>query len=181
VFVIRRKALTFNLRPLGLALMAAPIALYPLVVYGALGSGLDTALSLSAGLSFGLLIALLSSPSANHFVLNSLGAGVTLALLGSAYGFDGNQLMLAAILPAFGFAVTAVTPSVVAITVLVGLVIAGPLAFFDPSEFTAQLGDVSKWAVNASTLMVLLGLGLGLVMWAIARVLNLNTRSGSVV
>ena len=181
VFVIRRKALTFNLRPLGLALMAAPIALYPLVVYGALGSGLDTALSLSAGLSFGLLIALLSSPSANHFVLNSLGAGVTLALLGSAYGFDGNQLMLAAILPAFGFAVTAVTPSVVAITVLVGLVIAGPLAFFDPSEFTAQLGDVSKWAVNASTLMVLLGLGLGLVMWAIARVLKLNTRSGSVV
>lgn len=181
VFVIRRKTLTFNLRPLGLALMAAPIALYPVVVYGALGSGLDTALSLSAGLSFGLLVALLSSPSANHFVLNSLGASVTLALLGSAYGFDGNQLMLVAVLPAFGFAVTAASLSVAATTVLIGLALAGPLAFFDPSEFTFQLGDVSKWAVNASTLMVLLGLGLGAVMWAIARVLKLNAKSGNIV
>jgi hypothetical protein len=184
VFVIRRKTLRFNLRPLSsltMALMAAPIALYPLVVYGALGSGLDTALSLSAGLSFGLLIALLPAPSANHFVLNGLGASATLALLGSAYGFDGNQLMLVGILPAFGFAVAAVAPSVVATTVLAGLVIAGPLAFFDPSEFTSQLGDVSKWAVNASTLMVLLGLGLGLVMWAIARVLKLNVKGGNLV
>ncbi len=179
VFIIRRKSLALNIRPLALALAVAPVAAYAFTANGALGSGLDTLMGLAAGLAFGLLAALLASPSADNFILNGLGLGATLAILGSAYGFDGDQLILVVALPIFGLAAASLGNSVAAITVFIGLVTAAPLIFFDASEFTAQLGDLSNFAISATGWTILIGLGVAFVMWLLARVLKFKGGGGS--
>jgi hypothetical protein len=179
VFVIRRKSLAFNPRPVGLALAALPVAVAPFAIFGAPGSGFEIVLSLIAGLSFGLLAALLIAPTAGNFLLNGLGIGGLLAILGSAFGHDGQQLMLIAALPAFGYAVAALSPSAAANTLFVGLLAAAPLVFFDSTEFTIVLGDISGLATRATLFMIILGFVLGVLLWGAGKVLKLNQSQGN--
>lgn len=170
-FIIRRKSLQFNARPAISALAFALFAIWPFALYGALGSPPDALLNIIAGLAFGLLAALLASTSAGNFWLNGLGNAALLAMLGSAYGYDGGQLILAAILPIFGFAVAALSPSVAAAAVFVGVVAAAPLMFFDPTEFTIVLGggEIGSWAARAALIMIGWGGAISLAMWLIGK------------
>jgi subtilisin family serine protease len=88
-----------------------------------------------------------------------------LAILGSAFGYDGGQLLLLVVVPAFGFALVNIAKSVTAIAIGVGLLAAAPLIFIDPTELTIVLGDLLPWAMKASFLMMGLGLLIGLAIW----------------
>ena len=145
------------------AFFLAAFGVGPFAVFGAFGALTDTILSLLAGLSFGWLAALLmESTTENHF-LDAFGIGAVLALLGSAIGYDGAQLILLAILPSFAFAIAALMPWRAAAMILTGFVAAAGLIFFDPTELTIVLGDVYGIALKAVGYAVGLGLSVGFV------------------
>jgi hypothetical protein len=154
------------------ALALVPLAIWPFLLWGAFGSGTDIVLNLLAGLAFGLLTAGLVVTTESNYFLNGLGVGVLLAILGSAFGYDGGQLLFIIVLPAFGFALFNFVSSPAATTVGVGLLAAAPLVFIDPTELTIVLGDLFPWAMKASFLMMGLGLLLGLVVWLGSRWTN---------
>ena len=83
-----------------LAVFIVPFGIWPFLLWGALGSGTDVILNLLAGLAFGLLAASLVVTTDGNYLLNGLGIGVLLAILGSALGYDGAQLLLLIVLPA---------------------------------------------------------------------------------
>ncbi len=159
-----RRPLAFDRRAL-FALAVVPFGIWPFLLWGALGSGTDTILNLFAGLSFGLLAASLIVTTESNYFLNGLGIGVLLAMLGSALGYDGGQLLLLVVLPAYGFVLTYVASSLSATTLAAGLLAAAPLVFIDPTELTIVLGDLLPWAIKAALLMTGLGLFIGLVAW----------------
>lgn len=153
-------------RHVWLALALVPLGIWPFLLWGAFGSGMDIFLNLLAGLAFGLLAASLVATSESNFFLNGLGVGVLLLILGSAFGYDGGQLLLMIVLPAFGFALADLAASVPAMTLGVGLLAAAPLIFIDPTELTIVLGDLLPWAMRASFLMMGIGLLIGILVWA---------------
>ena len=159
--------------PLALILSAFGVA--PFVVFGALGSPTDALLDLLVGLSFGLLAAILMESTTGNKFLDAFGIGAVLALLGSAVGYDGAQLILIALLPSFAFAIATVMPSRVAGLILTGLLASAGFMFFDPTELTILLGDVGAEAVKAGAFAV----GLGLVVGLIGLVIQLVAGSGS--
>ncbi|HEU0293506.1 MAG TPA: S8 family serine peptidase [Anaerolineales bacterium] len=158
-----------------IALLLAAFGVAPFTVLGALGSPIDAVLDLLAGLSFGWLAAVLMESTAWNKFLDAFGIAVVLALLGSAIGYDGEQLILLAILPAFAFAIATVMPARVSGAVLTGLVAAAGLIFFDPTELTILLGDVSPLAIRAVGYTV----GVGFVVGVIGLMIQLVTGSGS--
>ena len=120
--------------------MLAAFGVGPFAIFGAFGALTDAILSLLAGVAFGWLAALLmESTTGNHF-LDAFGIGAVLALLGSAVGYDGAQLILLAILPSFAFAIAALMPSRAAAAILTGLLAAAGLIFFDPTELDHCIG-----------------------------------------
>ncbi len=167
-----------------IALMAAPIIAAPMLAFGALGSILDTLLTLLAGLSLGLFAGILlgafllqplaqdeSTPS-SLFV--GVTAGITLTILGTGFGAPGAQLLLLAALPSLGFVIagiarlTGAKRAGVAIAALVGIAAAAPLMFFDPVELALVLGlessgETLSWAIRAAALSLLLSLSVGLI------------------
>ncbi|MDQ3004417.1 MAG: S8 family serine peptidase [Chloroflexota bacterium] len=145
------------------AFLLAAFGVAPLAIFGALASPTDTLLNLLAGLSIGWLAALLMESTTENKFLDAFGIGALLALLGSALGYDGAQLILLAILPSFAFAISALMPSRVAAMILTGLLAAAGLIFFDPTELTIVLGDTATIALRAVTFVVILGLAVGLV------------------
>ncbi len=151
------------------ALAAAPLAVWPFIRYGALGSPLDALLNLIAGLAFGVFSALLIAPTEENTFLKGLGLAVTMAMIGSAFGYDGNQLLLVAVVPALGFAAAALSSSLLAPALLIGLAAAAPLIFFDPTELTILLGggEILTWASRAGFIMAVSGLALGIALWLI--------------
>jgi subtilisin family serine protease len=154
------------------AIFLAAFGMVPFAFFGAFGSPADAVLSLLAGLSLGLPAAVsIESTTGNKF-LDAFGISAVLALLGSALGYDGAQLLLIAILPSFAFAVSAVMPSRVAAMTLVGLLTAGCLVFFDPTELTIVLGDVGALALKAGAAAA----GLGLVVGIFAVLFQLITK-----
>jgi hypothetical protein len=160
------------------AFFLAAFGVGPFAVFGAFGALTDTILSLLAGLSFGWLAALLmESTTENHF-LDAFGTGAVLALLGSAIGYDGAQLILLAILPSIAFAIAALMPSRAATMILTGLVAAAGLIFFDPTELTIVLGDVFGIALKAVGYAVGLGLAVGLVALIVRSIAEAGRRSG---
>lgn len=161
-----------------LAFLLAAFAVGPFAVLGAFGSPMDAILSLLAGLSFGWLAALLMESTTENRFLDALGIGVVLSLLGSAIGYDGAQLILLAILPAFAFAIAALLPSRVSTAILTGLVAAAGLIFFDPTELTIVLGDLFGVALMAVVLTIGLGLAVGLVALIVRSVTDTGTNSG---
>ncbi len=170
VFVRRGEIEAWRGRSL-VALAVVPVVVWPFLLWGALGSGSDAVLNLLAGLLFGLLASLLISTTTNNFLLDGLGISCLLMLLGSAFGYDGSQLILITILPPLGFAAAALAPSVLATTLLIGLATAFPFTFFDPTEFTLVLGgnEISGWATNSTILVVVLTLALGVILWLLRK------------
>ena len=157
------------------AFLLAAFGVAPFVVHGALGSPTDVLLSLGAGLSFGWLAALLMETTRENRFLDAFGVAALLALLGSAIGYDGTQLILLALLPAFAFAIAALMPSRSSTAILTGLLSAVGLIFFDPTELTILLGDLTGIAFMAVTLAAGLGLGVGLVTLIIRTVADSGT------
>lgn len=165
LIVTRVRGLRFGWKSnnLWLAFFLAAFGVAPFAIYGALGSPTDTILSLFAGLSFGLVAALLMNATTGNKFLDAFGIGTVLTLLGSAIGYDGAQLILLAILPAFAFAIGMVMPSRVSSAVLTGLLAAAGLIFFDPTELAIVLGDLFPLAEKAVFLTVGLGLAVGII------------------
>jgi subtilisin family serine protease len=180
VLIIRRRPQGLDGRVwFGLAIV--PLGIWPFLLWGALGSGTDIILNLLAGLAFGLLAAsLIVTTDANYF-LNGLGIGTLLAILGSSLGYDGGQLLLLFVLPAFGFVLTYVASSLTATTLTVGLLAAAPLIFIDPTELTIVLGDLLPWAIKASLLMTGLGWLIGFVAWLLVSRSRRGEPSGSLL
>ena len=160
------------------AFLLAAFGVGPLAILGAFGSPIDAILSLLAGLSFGWLAALLMGSTTGNRFLDALGIGVVLALLGSAIGYDGAQLILLTILPAFAFAIAAVMPSKVSAALLTGLLTAAALIFFDPTELTIMLSDLLGIAFKAVAVAVGLGLAVGLIALIIQMITAAGTGSG---
>jgi subtilisin family serine protease len=167
VSTIRNVNIDWGSNNKSIAFLLAAFGVVPFAILGALGSPTDTLLSFLAGLSFSWLAALLMESTTESKFLNAFGIGTTLALLGSAIGYDGAQLILLAILPSFAFALSALMPSRVAAMILTGLVTAAGLVFFDPTEFTIVLGDIATIALRSVSFAVGLGLGVGMIALAI--------------
>ena len=160
---VRGPRIDWRANNISFAFLLAAFGVGPFAIFGAFGALTDAILSLLAGLSFGWLAALLmESTTENHF-LDGFGIGAVLALLGSAVGYDGAQLILLAILPSFAFAIAALMPSRAAAAILTGLLAAAGLMFFDPTELTIVLGDIIGIALKAVGFAVGLGLVVGLI------------------
>jgi subtilisin family serine protease len=179
-----------RLSSLGLALILAPLVAAPFLVWGALGSPLDTALSLLAGVSLGLFAGLVldrilpppgpppvPSPGASpagDLALLAWAAIVALTILGSGSGFGGSQLLLMVVLPPLGLAAAALIlrarrfapprSAWLAVALLTGLVAAATLAFVDPDELVLVLGahEIMDWAMRAAWVAFVLALLAGL-------------------
>ena len=160
---MRRRTSDQKSDTISLAFLFASFGVSPFAVLGAFGSPTDVILSLLAGLSVGWLAALLMESTTGNFFLDAFGIGALLALLGSAIGYDGGQLILLAILPSFSFAVAALMPSRVSAAILTGLLTAAALIFFDPTELTIVLGDLLGIALKTVGFTIGLGLFVGLV------------------
>jgi hypothetical protein len=160
------------------AFLLAAFGVGPLAVLGALGSPADALLAFLAGLSFGWLAALLIQSTTGSRFLDAVGIGAVLALLGSAIGYDGAQLILLALLPSFAFAIAALTPSRIPVAVLTGLLAAAGLIFFDPTELTIVLGDLVGIAVRAVGFAVGLGLVVGLMALIVRSLMETGAGSG---
>jgi subtilisin family serine protease len=172
---IRGVRLDWEEGDISIALLLAAFGVAPFAVFGAFGSPTDALLGLLAGLSLGLLASLLMESTTGNKFLDAFGIGAVLALLGSAIGYDGSQLILLALLPSFAFAVAVVMPSRVAGGVLIGLLASAGLIFFDPTELTILLGDVGALALQAGAY----ALGLGLFVGILGLVIQLTTGSGN--
>ena len=163
---------------ISLAFLLAAFGVCPFAVLGALGSPTDAVLSLLAGLSFGWLAALLMESTTENRFLDAFGIGAVLALLGSAIGYDGGQLILLAILPSFAFAIAALMPSRISAAILTGLLAAAGLIFFDPTELTIILGDLFGIALMAIGFAIGLGFVVGLIALIIRPVTEKSSGSG---
>jgi subtilisin family serine protease len=172
---IRGVRLDWEAGDISIALLLAAFGVAPFAVFGAFGSPTDALLGLLAGLSLGLLASLLMESTTGNKFLDAFGIGAVLALLGSAIGYDGSQLILLALLPSFAFAVAVVMPSRVAGGVLIGLLASAGLIFFDPTELTILLGDVGALALQAGAY----ALGLGLFVGILGLMIQLVTGSGN--
>jgi uncharacterized membrane protein YeaQ/YmgE (transglycosylase-associated protein family) len=136
VIRIRKNKLEWKTGNIGFGLIVAGIGVLPLAVYGSFGSFGDAFLSLLAGLAFGVLAATLMEATAGNVLLDAVGIGPVLALLASALGYDGSQLILLAVLPPFAFAIAALMPSRTASAAAEGLLTFAGRACFDHTEFT---------------------------------------------
>jgi subtilisin family serine protease len=172
-WMFKRDQMDWNWRAAPAALMAAALGIFPLVKNGALGSFPDLGLALLSGLCFGLLASLLFSPTTGNVFTDALGMGGVLALLASAIGYDGGQVILLNTLPFFAFTLAALTPSRAAAFTLTGILAAAALAFLDPTELSLILGDFTGIGLGMSLSMLGLGLLTGLVALA-ARALLKN-------
>ncbi len=159
--------------PFGLAI--AGIGFLPFVIYGSFGSFGDAFLSLLASMAFGLLAATLIESTTDNLLLDGVGIGAVLALLGSAIGYDGSQLLLLAILPSFAFAISAIMPSKFAAGAAASMLAFAGLALFDPTELTIVLGDIAGIALKTSGIVIMIGV----VTSVIALILRFVTRAGS--
>lgn len=156
VLRLRKEKLTWQPASAPFGLLIAALGIFPLAWLGSFGSPGDVFLNLLAGLSFGLLAALWMG-DAENVLLDGVGAGALLALLASAFGYDGGQLILVALIPAFAFGVAALLPSRAAAALASGLLAFAGLAFFDPTELTLVLGDIGELAFQAVSIALFIG------------------------
>jgi len=163
---------------ISLAFLLAAFGVGPFAVLGAFGSPTDAVLGLLAGLSFGWLAALLMESTTENRFLDAFGIGAVLALLGSALGYDGAQLILLAILPSFAFAIASLMPSRISAAILTGLLTAAGLIFFDATELTILLGDLIGVAIRAAGFTIGVGLVVGLIALIIRSLTGAGTESG---
>lgn len=169
---LRRGSLKWNPGAIPAGLLVAAVGMAPLAVLGALGSPGEAIMQLLAGLALGLLASALLSASTENGFLDGLGIGALLALLGSALGYDGGQLILLGLLPPFAFALSALTPSAAAVAAAAGLLAAAGLMFFDPTELTIVLGDLGGIAFQAVAIAIGLGWLAGGLAWGARKLLG---------
>ncbi len=160
---LRREKIAWHWTTLPYGLRIAGIGVIPFAIYGSFGSVGDAFLSLLASLAFGLLAAVLMSDATENKFLDGVGIGAVLALLGSALGYDGSQLILLGILPPFAFAVSAAMPSRSAAWAMTSTLAFVALAMFDPTELAYVLGDIGGIALGASAMVMGVGLVLSLL------------------
>ncbi|GAB4463065.1 MAG: S8 family serine peptidase [Anaerolineales bacterium] len=172
---IRKVKVDWKAGGVSTAFLLAAFGVGPFAVFGAFGSPADALWGLLAGLSLGVLAAALMEAATGNRFLDAFGIGATLALLGSAIGYDGAQLILLALLPSFAFAVAAVVPSRAAGMTLTGLLAAAGFVFFDPTELTILLGDIGGLALKAGAFAA----GLGLVVGVAGAAMRMFAGSGS--
>jgi len=157
VIWLRKNKFEWDRASLPFGLVVAGFGFAPFAIYGSFGSFGDAFLSLLASIAFGLLAATLIESTTGNLLLDGVGIGAALALLGSAMGYDGSQLLLLAILPSFAFAISAVMPSKFAAGAATALITFAGLAFFDPTELTIVLGDIDGIATKTSGIVILIG------------------------
>lgn len=167
------------------ALLLATIPAYPWLLWGALGSPLDTILNLTAGLLFGLAVgfvivfvlmpALIATSNGKFWdlLLAGFAIGTLLLMMGAGLGFNGLQLLLMFALPGMGWAAavliyqpsSAAPGRFMAVSLFLGLTAAAPALFIDPDEFTIILAvggrDLLTWAFYA-------GLTVLAISWALS-------------
>jgi hypothetical protein len=167
---------------IGLAIAAGLALLLPWLWIGALGGLLETVLALAAAAAVGSLAAAVLDPAfwapygarpptggRSHPVrlvlVGGLVAGVALLLLAAGVGQSGAQLAAMLVLPPAGFAAAALAARAAPVRWLVGLAVAGPLAFADPEEISLLLAsgrDVPYWAAVAAGASLAVALLLGI-------------------
>ncbi|MBK9051890.1 MAG: S8 family serine peptidase [Chloroflexi bacterium] len=177
---------------LGSALLLAPLPLVWWLVYGALGSPLDTVMNLMVGLLMGLNVGLaldfflvrpLQRASVSPVwsgVGGGLVAGVVLLLFAGGVGHNSQQLLLMPLLMPLGWAMMALTrwpgggqtsKNWLAMAVLAGLNAAAPLMLLDPDELILVLNlgsrDILAWALYALLGGIVFGLLVSLVALAV--------------
>jgi subtilisin family serine protease len=175
VIWLRKNRFEWDIALLPFGLVVAGIGFVPFAIYGSFGSFGDAFLSLLASIAFGLLTATLIESTTGNLLLDGVGIGAVLALLASAIGYDGSQLLLLAILPAFAFAISAVMPSKLAGGAATSLLAFAALAMFDPTELTIALGDIGDVASKTAAIVIVIGLATSLI----ALILRFAARSGS--
>jgi len=163
VIWIRRSEIIWDWKSLPFGLIVAGLGVVPFAVYGSFGSAGDIFFDLLASLALGLLAAVLMNATTENRFLDGAGIGAVLALLASALGYDGSQLILLAILPPFAFALSALMPSKSAVWAAASLLTFAALAMFDPTELTFVLGDIGMIALKTSAIVIGVGLGVSLV------------------
>ncbi|MFT3892013.1 MAG: hypothetical protein QM730_10295 [Anaerolineales bacterium] len=178
VAFIRKRKIEFKSDQNSRAFLIAAFGVAPFAAFGALGSPMDVFLDLLAGLSFGFLASQLMESTTENKFLDALGIGALLALLGSVIGYDGSQLILIGLLPAFAFAISTLMSSRPAAGWLTGLLAAAGLIFFDPTELTIVLGDLSQLAIRAGLVAIGLGLLVGLIALIIQSIRGTGSGSG---
>ncbi|MFY1634497.1 S8 family serine peptidase [Solwaraspora sp. WMMB335] len=168
-----------------LAGAAGLAVLLPWVWFGALGGALETVLVGTASAAIGWYAAELLAPGlwaaigrhgtaspARVILVGGTIAGVGLLLLAAAIGQPGLQLAAMLVLPPLGYAAAAIVwaarrDSGAPVGVLVGLAIAGPLAFFDAEEVSLLLAigrEVPFWAAVATATALAAAVVVGLVL-----------------
>lgn len=155
-------------------ILIAGIGFLPFAVLGSFGSLGDTLLSLFAAIAFGLLAATLIASSTENILLDGVGIMALLAMLGSVIGYDGSQLLLLAVLPSFGFAVSALLPSKASASAAIALLAFAIFSMFDPTELTIMLGDIGLAAVQTSAAAITLGLLTGLAALGLRQISTSN-------
>jgi hypothetical protein len=176
--------------PVWLAIVAAALIGWPWVLWGALGSWLDTLLNLVAALLFGVAagktlhtylwrhIRSGDGEAALPYFISGLATGIALMVMGASFGHNGQQLVLLFLLSGLGWLVVAITPknqggelspASLPGSLLIGLAVAGPLLFLDPEELSLMLNlgsrDVGVYAIYATLLSLGIALLLGVIGW----------------
>jgi hypothetical protein len=163
-------------RGVEIALIIAFIIGIPWVWIGAFGSILDTLLALGVALLFGIAASILLSHSLlrditadklNYsnvdYATDGFAAAMTLLILVTALGQNGNQWVLVLVVPVLGWAAVGVAaigrhlnasrnwPSM---AVMIGLAIAWPLMLVEPTELSLRLtgspGELTGWILRAA-------------------------------
>jgi subtilisin family serine protease len=178
----------------GMALLIAAIIGIPWVWIGAFGSILDTLLALGVALLFGIAASMLISYSLlrdlkeakqNYsnvdYASDGFAAAMTLLILVTALGQNGNQWVLALVIPVLGWAAVGVaaigrhinaSSNWPAVAVLIGLAIAWPLMLIEPTELSLRLtgtpGELTGWVLRAAQyslwLALLINVGVALLL-----------------
>jgi len=174
------------------ALLSAALVVWPWVLWGALGSWVDTALNAVASLLFGLaavlslrdvLLSQTDEPGELlPYPLAGLGTSITLLIMGVAFGHNGQQLILLFLMPALGWLAVAVArwgrveregEGRSRAALFIALAIAAPLLFIDPEELALILNlgtrDVAYYTIYATLISAGIALTLGLLAWPISR------------
>lgn len=188
VFDRGQERLGLNLRGLSWALLMAGVVGIPWVLWGALGSIWDTILNLIVALLFGVAAAWIlqrmflrevdQEYSRGRFLMEGFAAALTLLVMVTGLGINGNQGLLSLTVPVLGWALAAVcflersiqgrmTSNWLALALLAGLAAFWPLAWIDPDELasvvTLGVGELIQWANLAAFVSLILGIGLGLL------------------
>jgi subtilisin family serine protease len=172
----RMRRLPLARAPIAPGLGLGALLLLPWLLYGALGSWLDTLLALGAAAAFGVFAALLLETlllpalrapqitAVARIALGGLAASITLLILLAGLGFGGSELLLLFFLPPLGFvAVALMQPDAPApAAALLAAALAGALVSFDQDELLLIIGfsDIPRWAMQATGISLLIGLAL---------------------